>query len=226
MQANSTAILIFSRNAQEEFRYKSWGLNFVRFSQVHKALINQTRETAIQSGLPVFEADSTIQQGPDFGSRLVSAIDWVNAKGYTKMIILGNDSPGLTKAQLVDSAKLLEKGRSVLGKDSHGGSYLIALNTAQLNRTAFSNIDWQTNRVFEQLYSCLNQVVVLKEAQIDINNKADLQYLSVTAKTIKHFVRMIWALVFGGLAKVGDLKWIPLTIFSTASPHRGPPAMA
>lgn len=225
MPANSTAILIFSRNAHEEFRYKSWGLNFVRFSQVHKALINQTRETAIQSGLPIFEADSTIQQGSDFGSRLVSAIDWVNAKGYTKIIILGNDSPGLTKEQLIDSARLLENGQSVLGKDSHGGAYLIALDTAQLNRTAFSNIDWQTNRVFEQLHACLNEVVVLKETQVDLNNKVDLQHLSVTAKSIKHFVKLIWTLVFGGLVRFVDSKLIPFTIFSIASPHRGPPAL-
>ena len=225
MPENRTAILIFSRNAQEEFRYKSWGLNFRRYSQIHLALLGKIRQTAGATGLPVFEADSSIQQGHDFGTRLLSSINWVKAQGYTQMIIVGNDSPGLNKAALLKARDLLAKGLSVLGRDSHGGAYLMGLNSNHIDEALINGIDWQTNRVFEQLHERLNKVVVLSETLVDLNEKADLQRLAIVDVKVKSIIKLIWALVFGILGRLSVLISAPKPEFTVSFSHRGPPAL-
>ena len=225
MPENRTAILIFSRNAHEEFRHKSWGLNFIRFCQVHKTLINKVRDTAAQTGLPVFEADSTIQHGTGFGSRLVSAIDWVRAQGYAQMIIIGNDSPGLTQAHLLKAKTLLENGQSVIGRDSHGGAYLIGLDTEKINKQTIEHIAWQTNLVFEQLQNCLEQVAVLQEVEIDLNTKRDLRLLSGAKTNLKQLIQWIWSLVFGTASQGLMLPVSVNPAYHASFPHRGPPAL-
>ena len=226
MQEKQSAILLFSQSAEADFAQKAFGLSFQKFSKVHNALVNKVRNTARESGMPVFEATSEIQQGTDFGSRLSHAIHWVSQQGFDQIIIIGNDSPGLTSAQIQEAAKHLRNGQSVLGKDHHGGAYLIGLDTGKTDLEAFENIQWQTSKVFNQLASLLPEVQVLDKVYTDLNGLGDLILVVKGTEVIKSFIAFLRLLVFGAVAYFRTACLLfKLTTASTHS-HRGPPVLA
>ena len=226
MQENSTAILLFSQNAEDDYRQKSFGLNYQSFSQVHRTLVNKVRKTISQTGLPIFEADSQIQKGEDFASRLIHAIDWVKAQGYHKLIIVGNDSPGLTVKQIYDAEKALVEGKSVLGKDIHGGAYLIGLDTEKQDAAVLKSIDWHSTRVFDQLTTALYEVELLSEIQADLNGIGDLNRLKDIKSILKSFLRLIRRLVQSSYYAAKEVQTLASAIFCANNLHRVPPALA
>jgi glycosyltransferase A (GT-A) superfamily protein (DUF2064 family) len=78
---------------------------------------------------------------------LSHAIQSVLDRGYDKVIVLGNDSPGLHLNHLEAFLELQDKS-VVLGPDFKGGTYLI-FKISLIG--GFAKIDWQTSKVFEQL---------------------------------------------------------------------------
>ena len=226
VQENSTAILLFSQNAEDDYRQKSFGLNYQRFSQVHRTLVNKVRKTISRTGLPLLEADSQIQKGEDFASRLIHAIDWVKAQGYHKLIIVGNDSPGLTVQQLIEAEHAIDQGKPVLGKDIHGGAYLIGLDTEKLDVALLNGIDWHSSRVFDQLMAALCEVELLSEIQADLNGIGDLKRLNDIKSILKSFLRLIRRLILSPHSAEKEVQTLASAIFYTNNLHRGPPALA
>ncbi len=226
MQEKQSAILLFSQSAEADFAQKAFGLSFQRFSKVHKALVNKVINTAQASGLPVFEATSEIQRGTDFGSRLFHAIHWVSEQGFDQIIIIGNDSPGLTAAQIQEAAKCLNGGQSVLGKDQHGGAYLIGLNIDKTDLEAFKNIQWQTSKVFSQLTSLLPEVQVLVKIHTDLNGLGDLKSIVKGTEVINSFIAFLLLLVFGAVAYFRTACLFLKHTTANIQSHRGPPVLA
>jgi uncharacterized protein len=87
---------------------------------------------------------------PNFGDCLFHALRTLLASGFGSVCLLNSDSPTLPVAYLVTAATVLAApgDRVVLGPSTDGGYYLIGMK--QPHRRMFDNVDWSTERVFEQ----------------------------------------------------------------------------
>lgn len=87
---------------------------------------------------------------PTLGRSLLHAAHDLLAAGYRSMCLVNADSPTLPTELLVEAVcRLQEPGdRVVLGPAADGGYYLIGLK--QLHRRLFEEIDWSTERVYDQ----------------------------------------------------------------------------
>ncbi len=81
----NTAILFFTREANEEALHKSF-VHDKRNKLIATQLIAHTRKTVDKSGLPVFQTTSQI--GNTFGERLSNALTEVYALGFEKVIVV------------------------------------------------------------------------------------------------------------------------------------------
>ncbi|MCE7736874.1 MAG: DUF2064 domain-containing protein [Candidatus Heimdallarchaeota archaeon] len=80
-----------------------------------------------------------IQSEGIFGSRMKDAIKWVRLQGYSKIIVLGADSPQIQPSQLNKTILFLDKYDVVLGPSAEAGIYLIGIND-NLNLDDFEKI--------------------------------------------------------------------------------------
>jgi rSAM/selenodomain-associated transferase 1 len=87
---------------------------------------------------------------PTLGGSLLHAAHDLLAAGYGSICLVNADSPTLPTDLLVEAVhRLQEPGdRVVLGPAVDGGYYLIGLK--QFHRRLFEEIDWSTERVYEQ----------------------------------------------------------------------------
>lgn len=181
---SSTALLVFSRSAAAEASSKKIFCRVKQNRKVIEGFIHHTIRLATQCNLPWYLSDEHSQTGEAFGKKLGNAISQILAKGYRKLIIIGNDCPGLTQNVLQKAVTDLEHHDWVLGPTSKGGVYLIGISAASFDKTGFEKISWQTSEVFASLqgiitktgvsYSCL-------QALDDINTTKDV--ISVANKT-------------------------------------------
>lgn len=90
------------------------------------------------------------QRGENFGERLIFAAEDLFAVGFTSVCLINSDSPTVPPQNFAEAAIELAAppDRVVLGPADDGGYYLIGLK--QLRRRVFEEIDWSTERVFEQ----------------------------------------------------------------------------
>jgi len=113
---SSTAILYFTRSADIESRRKSLIPNdHKRNRQVVKSLIDHTERIISDSGLSYFLSDSD-RTDLSFGEQLTQNIDHVFAQGYTNIIVLGNDCPTLSTADIHNAAEILSEGHDTYGQ--------------------------------------------------------------------------------------------------------------
>ena len=90
------------------------------------------------------------QRGNGFGERLEHAVEDLFAIGFASVCLIDSDSPTVPPKFYMAAARSLSMhgDRVVLGPTEDGGYYLIGLK--QNHRRLFQNIDWSTERVFEQ----------------------------------------------------------------------------
>ncbi len=146
-----TAILLFTRNPREEALAKplSGGKSLKEDTLLAGYLIAHSKQTIAATGLPCFPFYSEQQVGISFQERLSHACRAIFDKGYEKLIVIGNDSPGLEADRLLEAQALLEKSPLVLGPAEDGGLYLIGLHRTTFDATAFEALPWSTNGLFE-----------------------------------------------------------------------------
>src|SRR5215469_9713083 len=87
---------------------------------------------------------------PTIGRSLVHAAQHLFAADYGSVCLINSDSPTLPTRVLVEAVRHLRRpgDRVVLGPAADGGYYLIGLK--QFHRRLFEDIDWSTERVFQQ----------------------------------------------------------------------------
>ncbi|MDZ7267895.1 MAG: TIGR04282 family arsenosugar biosynthesis glycosyltransferase [candidate division KSB1 bacterium] len=85
---------------------------------------------------------------PDLGVRMRTAIQTVLQRGYSRILLIGSDSPDLPLAHLEQAAEALHHHDVVLGPSQDGGYYLIGVK-ADLP-ALFENISWSTAAVLQQ----------------------------------------------------------------------------
>ncbi|HLJ33925.1 MAG TPA: TIGR04282 family arsenosugar biosynthesis glycosyltransferase [Ktedonobacteraceae bacterium] len=84
------------------------------------------------------------QQGDDLGERLLYAFQWLHAHGYQNTILIGSDSPHITRDIIADARAALNEADMVLGPSEDGGYYLIAMHEPH---DVFSGIPMSTSSV-------------------------------------------------------------------------------
>lgn len=111
-----------------------------------------------------------IDQGEgDLGGRLARA-----AAPYP-VIFIGSDAPDLNADRLIAAAKALESTPAVIGPAEDGGYYLLGLNAPA--PWLFSDMDWGTERVFEETMRRLvayGIAPVVLEPLADVDRPEDL----------------------------------------------------
>lgn len=128
-------------------------------------------------------ADGTIDCPPGvlgFGRCLLHAAGALLAAGHASVCVLNADSPTLPTAYLRQAAMALAApgDRVVLGPAEDGGYYLLGMKQAHAG--LFADIDWSTERVFDQTCAraaSLGLELVLLPPWYDVDEPASLDRL-------------------------------------------------
>ena len=148
-------------------------------------VIAYTPEDA-QSDLRALIGDDAIyipQMGADLGERLVSATQWAAAHNYTKIVVVGSDSPTLPISYISQALRLLDPRDVVIGPSTDGGYYLIGFSVENLPTIVphvFEEIKWSTAEVFQQTVTRIREAEAtlgLLPPWYDIDTAEDLAFL-------------------------------------------------
>ena len=95
---------------------------------------------------PEFQISS--QSGGNLGQRFTKSFQKAFDQGATAVVVIGTDIPDLNRSILQSAFDALSENEVVIGPDLDGGYYLIG--TRLRDATLFKNIDWSSERVFQQ----------------------------------------------------------------------------
>lgn len=103
----------------------------------------------IASLVPEFASSITCfpQQGADLAERLLYAFQWTHTHGYQNSILIGSDSPHITRDIIAEARDALNEADVVLGPSDDGGYYLIAMHEPH---DVFSGIPMSTSVVTQR----------------------------------------------------------------------------
>ena len=115
-----------------------------------------------------------------FGKCLFATVETLLARGHASACVLNADSPTLPTAILVELAEVLAApgDRAVIGPAEDGGYYVLGLKSA--HRRLFEDIDWSTERVFDQTLARAAEIglpVQVLPSWYDIDDVAGLRRL-------------------------------------------------
>ena len=226
----NTAILIFTRTAEEESFHKLFhaGLSHHDNTLIAGKFIVETINTVKATGLEYFTTYSNMQHGKSFGERLINSMDEIYKKGFDNIIAIGNDCPELTPARLIEAADRLQETKVVLGPAKDGGVYLIGINKQAFVPSAFIQASWKSKKLMQSLLSILQSrsfSFSLLESEKDIDDQADLMqviYQSELSNAFTDYIRRIIQMARKNFAVYKMQIW--LTVYSTIQLWRSPPA--
>ena len=141
---------------------------------------------AAQPDLQALIGDDAIyipQVGTDLGERLTSATQWAAEHGWTKILLVGSDSPTLPISYISQALTLLDSRNIVIGPSTDGGYYLIGFSVETLATTiphVFEDIAWSTAEVFQQTVARIHAAEAtlgLLPPWYDIDRAEDLAFL-------------------------------------------------
>ncbi len=118
------------------------------------------------------------QEGPDFGARLLSAFQWTYQRGFSRTVLIGSDSPHISREIIKQALVALDEADVVLGPSEDGGYYLIAMRKPH---DVFSGIPMSTDVVTQMtVASALQQGLTtsLIDQLYDIDELPDLLRLA------------------------------------------------
>ncbi|MFK5971684.1 MAG: DUF2064 domain-containing protein [Flavobacteriaceae bacterium] len=192
---NKTAILVFANSSQEELSHKAIPKSKLLFD----LLTQQTLDTVKKTKLPYFHLTEEQQVGGSFGERFTNAIQFIFAKGFDHIITIGNDTPHLKVAHILDAGSHLKNGKAVLGPSADGGFYLMALHRSQFNISDFKKLTWKSSKLFletSRLFAAQNVVLVQLKTLFDLDTVSDLQvFINQYASVSNQLFRSILSLL-------------------------------
>lgn len=200
MSASTTAILLFSRTASAEAKVKSFGAGQTGDDRIARRLIGRTEATLAKTGLPVFRSSEASQVEGTFGQRLAGAMARVYARGFERVLVVGNDCPSILPSHLRAAAQMLEQGKNVLGPDRRGGVWLIGLQRKDFSEAQLVNLHWETPELYAGISALLPDTIDFASLG-DLNTLADL--------------RQNWCYLRRQLAELFDLLLTSETAFGT-----------
>lgn len=224
-----TAILIFTRTSGAEAKHKLSGdrLSYGTNQKICAELIAKTRRVAQQTSFSVIEIDSNQQIGTNLGERLSNAIESVFQTGFEQVLVIGTDTPDISRNLLQEAAQKISPTQAALGASKDGGAYLIGFHKTQFNKTDFSNLDWESDGVFDALtayFSTQGTALYTAKTLQDIDSFYDLmQFLKQGTSSL--FVVTLQQLVDSTTASTPPLMYFfPISMgYSTYNYNRPPP---
>jgi rSAM/selenodomain-associated transferase 1 len=121
--------------------------------------------------------------GANLGEHLLHAFRWTHQQGYPTTIVIGSDTPHITREIIVQAQEALQEANVVLGPADDGGYYLIAMREPH---DVFSNIPMSTSMVTARTIACAHAqglAVRLIEPLFDVDEHADLLRLAKLLET-------------------------------------------
>lgn len=226
---NRTAILFFSRNAEEELAFKKLKSDGSRLQNkaIVENLISNSLKVAKNSKLPVFCSNLKMQIGMNFGERFTNAIKEVFDSGYDTVITIGNDCPNLNSEKLQNTAKELQTNKIVVGPDARGGIYMLGIQKDSFNADQLAQLPWETNRLSASIdlwAKNANENIIWHNTLADINSAVDLESILKTASHLRIFQILASLMKSIGHSNRNSLNAIPLYYQSLLLPLRAPPS--
>ena len=123
------------------------------------------------------------QQGLDFGARLHHAFQWTWTHAFERTILIGSDSPQISREIITNARAALDDADVVLGPAEDGGYYLIAMRKPY---DVFTGIPMSTSVVRKmtiELARSQGLSVRLLEPLFDVDEFPDLLRLAALLQT-------------------------------------------
>ncbi|MEZ4901340.1 MAG: DUF2064 domain-containing protein [Spirosomataceae bacterium] len=220
---HTTAILLFAEHPFVEAIRKPLCSRKQQNSTVFSVLNRKMKQVANATELPVFDYLCT-KNSDSFGSELTTAVSQLFAKGFEKIICIGNDCPAITTELLIQVASQLKDNNTVLGGDHRGGAYLIGLSRASFDAIAFQQLPWLTSRLFSALSTHYENARLLAFLP-DIHTAKDLRIYSFWQPRLAALIRLLVQLLQSPFRDLGVLEsnyFAPIFIFRSL---RAPPRL-
>jgi len=194
--STDTAILLFAQSEKVESGLKPIALCKKQNVLLWKKMNEKALKTIQKTNLPYFISNETNQVGNTFGKKITHAIQEIFAKGFEKVIVVGNDCVALNAKHLLQAERDLQRNDLVIGADFSGGAYLIGLTKSKFKAEPFRTIPWQTKKVFSALQNLYNtQPIGFLPSLGDCNSASDfkkalyhLPYFSAFKKILLSFL--------------------------------------
>ncbi len=125
-------------------------LNHKIISRV-KPLTSDTADLVIVSeSAEAHSPHTTIRQrGNTFGERITNAVLDTFACGYHEVVVIGNDCPTITTADISAAFDALANGATYTAAPaSDGGAFLVGASCERFDRDAFNALPWKTDTLF------------------------------------------------------------------------------
>jgi rSAM/selenodomain-associated transferase 1 len=120
------------------------------------------------------------QNGADLGERMKNSFTDVFTKGFTRAVLIGSDSPDLPKKYVEQAFSILQTKDVVLGPTIDGGYYLIGFHTKTFTPSAFEDIQFGNQTVFQETVMKIKQAhrsLGLLPIWNDVDTITDLKHL-------------------------------------------------
>ncbi len=164
-----------------------------------RGLTNHTLKKVKRTGLPYFHFTEKEQVGKNFIERFLNAMRAVYNKGFTNVIVIGNDTPFLNTKHLRKAKLQSEKGNMVIGPSIDGGLYLMALNKKLFTNLPLKDLAWRTPKLMGglALLAALNSVELIKlQVLADVDTMDDIRKAIDSYKLNSELLRLFLA-VYG-----------------------------
>lgn len=117
------------------------------------------------------------QSDGDLGARMHSVFKWAFQNGYSKVVIIGADSPALPSEWIDEAFVGLDEKDVVLGPTLDGGYYLVGLKSPE--PALFENVAWSTESVMATTLDRVTDLGLslhLLPPWADLDNPGDLGF--------------------------------------------------
>ncbi|SHM61968.1 TIGR04282 family arsenosugar biosynthesis glycosyltransferase [Flavobacterium xanthum] len=174
--SSTTAILLFAQSEKKVSALKPIAFSSKQNVLLWKKMNDHSIKISQHTKLPYFISNENDQLGATFGERITHSIETVFAKGFDKVIVIGNDCIELKAHHLLQAERDLRRNDLVIGSDYSGGAYLIGVTKLKFNAELFKSIPWQTKSVFTALQTLYRkQSIAYLPYLNDCNNAFDFK---------------------------------------------------
>lgn len=220
---NKTCVLYFSTGNNSS---KSFSSKKKKTIAVQKLLFNKTLLEIKKTKLPYLISDG-LNSKVSFEEKIENAVNQVFSKGFHKIILVGDDTPQLSAAQILSAAKSLEKNELSIGPSLLGGAYLISFSKQQYEDGILKNLAWQSSRFYESLLKniIVNDYKFKALAKFsDLNSEYDIQQFLQNNCALK-FSKVLQSLL-QSRKRAEIISLFKEIGFFKSLPNRGPPLAA
>ena len=233
---NVTALLFFTRSAEDEARAKQLIENgsYAENRSLARFMITETERLLRKTGYPVRVITSDQQRGDTFGERFANAFSQLFDEGFERVLSVGNDCLEMDLGLLKKALHSLDETELVIGPAADGGAYMIGMHRDIFDHSSFERLRWETGNLLEDLVGfARRQSVTIKlfEKLSDIDHQGDLiRLLHYVRYKLQHFR---WAAVLCGILNSVSQHLSPRSFIPACSPHlsvpfslRAPPSVS